>query len=95
METTGTQSRREGESYAEWMARLYPTISKASNLNGANELVDPELKRPMWGDRVPVPLSWQAHEYMRANNMTIPTFLKVAIHEYLNSTETSNNNTNA
>ena len=85
MENAGNQSRHKDETYAEWMARLYPPISRESNLTGTSKEIDPDLLRPSWGFRPAVPLSWQAHKFMRENNMNITTFLNVVMHEWFNS----------
>ena len=91
METTGDQSRREGESYAEFMDRLY----RADPIDYTTKLRDPfdgqfvpssnRRERPRWSFRVPHDLAKQALKFMREENMSITKYLTFAMHNLHNN----------
>ena len=84
METTGTQSQHENESYAAYMARLYKTPS----INYGDQKRDSSgrmqysgnAQRPFWGFRPPLDLAKVAYKFMRDQNMSVTTYLTYAMH---------------
>ena len=84
METTGPQSRRPDESYAEHMERLYradPYANRKRDETGAFVKSKDGTERPKWGFRVPNALATKALKFMRAENMSITTYLTFAMHQ--------------
>jgi len=89
METTGHQSRREGESYAEFMDRLYRAnpIDYTTKQRGSDGTYLPSsnrAERPRWSFRVPHDLAKQALKFMREENMSITKYLTFAMHNLHN-----------
>jgi hypothetical protein len=80
METTGTQSRRDGESYSEYMRRLYyrPVKRGIAAVNAPNKW--DEIKDVSWTFRPPVDLTPTAYKYMREKEMSVTTYLTYAMH---------------
>ena len=79
METTGTQSRLEGESYAQYMRRLYHHplnrgIAAVNNPNKWDQIKD------QWGFRPPPDLAFLAYKFMREKDMSVTTYLTYAMH---------------
>jgi len=84
MATTGKQSRNEGESYADYMARLYRSPRyelKARGTNGAFIPGSAGEKRPMWSFRPPLVLASAAYIFMKKHGMSITTYLTYAMHK--------------
>ena len=85
MESTGDQSRRPDESYAEHMDRLYRANPYANRKRdqetGAFVKSHNGTERPKWGFRVPNVLATKALKFMRAENMSITTYLTFAMHQ--------------
>ena len=84
METTGDQSRRKGETYHEYMQRLY---NKPLN-RGITAVKKPnhwsEIKE-RWSFRPPTDLTPAAYKFMRKNKMSITTYLTFAMHNLHNN----------
>ena len=90
METTGNQSQREGETYAEFMDRLYRTdpidyTAQARDEKGSFAPSSNRNERPTWSFRVPTNLARQALKFMREENMSITKYLTFTIHHHLHN----------
>lgn len=88
METTGPQSRREGESYAEFMDRLYradPYANRKRDETGHYIPSRDGSERPKWSFRVPNDLAKQALKFMREQNMSVTKYLTFAMHNLHNT----------
>ena len=85
METTGSQSRREGETYAEFMDRLYRadpySNRKRDSITGAYIASNDGTERPKWSFRVPNDLAKEALKFMREQNMSVTKYLTFAMHQ--------------
>lgn len=84
METTGTQSRLEGETYAEYMSRLYRSTQYESRRRDEHGTFLPgkaEQVRPKWSFRPPLELAVIAYDFMRKNDMSVTTYLTFAVHK--------------
>lgn len=84
MATTGKQSRNEGESYADYMARLYRSPRYELKARGSNGAFIPGAageKRPMWSFRPPLVLASAAYIFMKKHGMSITTYLTYAMHK--------------
>ena len=85
METTGNQSKREGETYAEFMDRLYradPYANrKRDSVTGAYIASSDGTERPKWSFRVPNDLAKEALKFMREQNMSVTKYLTFAMHQ--------------
>ena len=87
MDTAGNQLRREGESYAEYMDRLY----RARTIDYRDKVRDPfdgqfvpsskHDQRLRWSFRVPHELAKPALKFMREQNMSITKYLTFAMHQ--------------
>ena len=80
MENTGTQPRHEGESYAEYMRRLYrrPLKRGIAAANAPNKW--DEIKEVSWSFRPPTELTAIAYRFMREEEMSLTTYLTYAVH---------------
>lgn len=78
-ETDGSQLRHEGESYQNYMQRLY---SKPLNrgIAAVHKPNDPALIKERWSFRPPTELTGAAYKFMRKHNMSITTYLTYAMH---------------
>ena len=74
MATTGDQSQLEGESYSEYMDRLY----RAEHYT---KQADSHQERRIWTFRVPDDLARKALAFMRAENMSVTKYLTFAMHQ--------------
>ena len=84
METGGKQSRKEHESYADYMARLYRSPRYELKARGSNGAFIPGTtgeRRPMWSFRPPLELASQAYIFMKKHGMSITTYLTYAMHK--------------
>lgn len=87
METTGNQSQRPNETYAEYMDRLYRAdphanqikLKETGQFGKSQSIYNPA--RPRWSFRVPHELAIKALKFMRAENMSITTYLTYAMHQ--------------
>ena len=91
MEKSGNQSRRDGETYAEWMDRLYrPTPyanQKRDEKSGSFLPSSTGTERPKWSFRVPNVLAAKALKFMRDEQMSVTKYLTFAMHQHLNNSE--------
>ena len=90
METTGSQSKREGETYAEFMDRLYRAdpIDYANKIRTFDGQFVPSSKRKervKWSFRVPNDLAKEALKFMREQNMSVTKYLTFCMHNLHNS----------
>ena len=92
MTTNGDQSRHEGETYAQWMSRLYPGTKHLREADGRYALkykttasYQEADKVNKWSFRVPHDMQTVANQYMRDHDMSVSTYLKVAIHHFQTS----------
>ena len=92
MEKTGNQSRHDGETYAEWMSRLYKPkainySAKVRHPDGHYETSGGIEQRAFWGFRVPHELALVAYRFMRENEIeSITTYLTYTMHNLHNET---------
>lgn len=79
-ETDGSQLRHEGESYRQYMRRLY---SKPLNrgIAAVRDPNDPADIKERWSFRPPTELTGAAYKFMRKHNMSITTYLTYAMHK--------------
>ena len=88
MTTPGDQSQREGESYAEFMDRLYaanPYSNRKRDETGHYVPSRDGSERPKWSFRVPNDLAKEALKFMREQNMSVTKYLTFAMHNLHNS----------
>ena len=89
MATTGNQSKREGESYAEFMDRLYRADPYANRkrdaITGAYVPSSDGTERPKWSFRVPNDLAKEALKFMREQNMSVTKYLTFCMHNLHNN----------
>ena len=89
MENTGNQSQRKGESYSEFMNRLYaadPYRKRKRDSNGLYIASHDWTERELWSFRVPNDLASLARKFMREENMSVTKYLTLAMHK-LHQTE--------
>lgn len=94
MTTNGDQSRHDGETYAEWMSRLYPGTKRLRQADGKYALkyksvasYEENEKLSKWAFRVPPDMRTVANQYMKDHDMSVTTYLKVAIHHFQTTTQ--------
>ena len=90
MTTSGDQSRHEGETYAQWMSRLYPRTKLLREADGRIALkykttasFEEADKINKWSFRIPDDMRMIANQYRRDHdNMSVSVYLKLAIHHF-------------
>lgn len=84
MATDGTQSRMNGESYADYMARLYRSNQyevKRRDKRGAFIPCKSTEVRPKWSFRPPLELATDGYAFMKKHGMSVTTYLTYAMHK--------------
>lgn len=84
METTGTQSRLDGETYADYMSRLYRSNQYECRRRDEHGTFLPgkaEQVRPKWSFRPPLELAANGYAFMKEHGMSVTTYLTFALHK--------------